>query len=52
AGAYGRLRSTIHTNTVPAWTSSVTGVNPGKHGLYDIFLSLDLKSKRIEYANS
>ncbi|MDH5462528.1 MAG: alkaline phosphatase family protein [Candidatus Bathyarchaeota archaeon] len=51
-GSYGKLRSTIPPHTVPAWTSSVTGVNPGKHGLYDFFLSLDLRSKRPEYANS
>jgi len=34
-GAYGHLRSTIPPMTAPAWTSFMTGVNPGKHGLYD-----------------
>jgi predicted AlkP superfamily phosphohydrolase/phosphomutase len=34
-GAYGRLRSTIPPMTAPAWTSFMTGKNPGKHGLYD-----------------
>jgi predicted AlkP superfamily phosphohydrolase/phosphomutase len=34
-GAYGSLRSTIPPMTAPAWTSFMTGKNPGKHGLYD-----------------
>ena len=33
-GASGTLRSTIPTYTPPAWTSSLTGVNPGRHGVY------------------
>lgn len=34
-GMFGDLVSTIHPNTPPAWTSFSTGVNPGKHGVYD-----------------
>jgi predicted AlkP superfamily phosphohydrolase/phosphomutase len=34
AGASGALTSTVPTYTPPAWTSSVTGVGPGKHGIY------------------
>jgi predicted AlkP superfamily phosphohydrolase/phosphomutase len=34
AGASGVLMSTVPTYTPPAWTSSVTGVGPGKHGIY------------------
>ena len=34
-GCYGILKSTIHPITAPAWTSFMTGVNPGKHGIYD-----------------
>ena len=34
-GAWGRLRSTIPAATFPAWTSLVTGVNPGRHGILD-----------------
>ena len=34
-GAYGSLHSTIPPMTAPAWTSFMTGKNPGKHGLYD-----------------
>ncbi len=32
-GTYGELESTIPTNSAPAWTSFVTGTNPGKHGI-------------------
>jgi predicted AlkP superfamily phosphohydrolase/phosphomutase len=34
-GSSGVLTSTILPITAPAWASFVTGVNPGKHGLYD-----------------
>ncbi len=33
-GASGELQSTIPPNSAPAWTSFMTGMNPGKHGLY------------------
>lgn len=35
SGASGILMSTIPPLTPPAWISSVTGVNPGKHGVFD-----------------
>jgi predicted AlkP superfamily phosphohydrolase/phosphomutase len=34
-GASGDLQSTIPPMTAPAWTSFITGENPGRHGLYD-----------------
>ena len=34
AGASGILTSTVPTYTPPAWTSAVTAVNPGRHGVY------------------
>ena len=34
-GAWGRLRSTMPPITAPAWSSFITGKNPGKHGLID-----------------
>ena len=34
-GAHGSLRSTVPPMTGPAWTTFATGVNPGKHRLYD-----------------
>jgi predicted AlkP superfamily phosphohydrolase/phosphomutase len=33
-GSSGVLKSTVPTYTPPAWTSAVTGVNPGRHGIY------------------
>ena len=33
-GASGELQSTIPPNSAPAWTSFMTGMNPGKHGVY------------------
>lgn len=34
-GVWGPLRSTVPAATFPAWTSLVTGVNPGRHGVLD-----------------
>ncbi len=34
-GAVGRLRSTIPPTSGPSWSSFVTGMNPGKTGIYD-----------------
>jgi predicted AlkP superfamily phosphohydrolase/phosphomutase len=34
-GTSGVLRSTIPPVTFPAWSSFMTGVNPGKHGIFD-----------------
>jgi len=35
SGARGVLRSTTPPVTFPAWSSFMTGVNPGKHGIFD-----------------
>jgi predicted AlkP superfamily phosphohydrolase/phosphomutase len=34
-GAYGDLCTVIPPMTAPAWTSFMTGVNPGQHGIID-----------------
>ncbi|RJQ16214.1 MAG: hypothetical protein C4560_09765 [Nitrospiraceae bacterium] len=34
-GVHGALRSTLHPLSPPAWSSFITGKNPGKHGIYD-----------------
>ena len=34
-GAHGNLLSTIPSVTPPGWVTSYTGVNPGKHGVFD-----------------
>ena len=44
-GAWGQLASTMPPVTGPAWTSFMTGVAPGKHGVYDFV-------KRVEGAIS
>jgi predicted AlkP superfamily phosphohydrolase/phosphomutase len=34
SGAHGTLESTMPPSTMPAWPSFMTGVNPGKHGVF------------------
>src|SRR3989304_3517354 len=33
-GTWGNLMSTVPPLTPPAWTSFMTGKNPGKHGIF------------------
>ncbi len=40
-GTFARLRSTQPSESPTAWSSFATGVNPGKHNIYD-FLTRDL----------
>lgn len=39
-GAAGGLESVVPPLTPPAWTSAVTGVNPGKHGIFNFIRPL------------
>jgi len=50
-GSYGRLASTVPPATFPAWTSCVTGVNPGRHGEFD-FTMIERGSYGIRFLNS
>ncbi|MDD5044236.1 MAG: alkaline phosphatase family protein, partial [Candidatus Omnitrophica bacterium] len=50
-GTKGTLRSTVPPLTPPAWTSFQTGVNPGKHGIFD-FLGFDPTKKKTYVVNS
>lgn len=50
-GVWGRLESTIPPLTPVAWTSISTGVNPGKHGIYDAML-YDNELHKITFVNS
>ena len=34
-GAQGELRTTLPPQTSPAWPSFMTGMNPGRHGVFD-----------------
>src|SRR5215510_5464616 len=49
-GAWGPLRSTIPAATFPAWTSLVTGVNPGRHGVLD-FTERVPGTHRVRFVN-
>jgi len=45
-GAWGELQSTRPPSTAPAWTACITGVNPGKHGIFDFRESPQLDPRR------
>jgi len=49
-GAWGPLRSTLPPATFPAWTSLVTGVNPGRHGILD-FVERVPGTLRVRFVN-
>ncbi len=55
-GATGVLQSTIHPLTPQAWASFLTGMNPGKHGVFDFgrrqagSYELELSSSRTRRA--
>jgi len=48
-GKFGTLKSTIHPISPTAWSSFITGVNPGKHGIYN-FVGFDTESN-FQFAN-
>lgn len=50
-GACGPLRSTVPAFSPVAWTSLITGVNPGKHGVVDAFIHHE-DAYRITFVNS
>lgn len=50
-GAFAKLRSTTPAVTPVAWTSMVTGVNPGKHGIFDGH-QLDPATGQIHFASA
>jgi predicted AlkP superfamily phosphohydrolase/phosphomutase len=51
AGVWCRLRSTVPPVTFPAWTSLATGVNPGRHGIFD-FTQRVAGTYRVEFVNA
>lgn len=50
-GAWGRLSVATPPATFPSWTSFMTGVNPGRHGIFD-FSRRDPGSYRIRFVNA
>ncbi len=43
-GAFGDLWSVLPFSSAPAWTSAMTGVNPGKHGIYGFLKKIQTKT--------
>jgi predicted AlkP superfamily phosphohydrolase/phosphomutase len=50
SGSRGALRSTTHPLTTQAWTTMLTGVNAGKHGMWD-FSERDSSGYRLRVVN-
>jgi predicted AlkP superfamily phosphohydrolase/phosphomutase len=50
-GAWGRLASTVPPATLPSWTTFMTGVNPGQHGVFD-FTRRVPGTYRVEFVNA
>jgi len=50
-GCYGTLASTLQPTTAPAWVTFMTGMNQGKHGLYD-FVRRRSDSYNLQVTNS
>lgn len=50
-GRWGVLHSTVPAATLPSWTTLMTGVNPGKHGVFD-FTRREPGTYRVRFVNS
>jgi predicted AlkP superfamily phosphohydrolase/phosphomutase len=50
-GAWGRLASILPPITPPAWTSFMTGKNPGKHGIFH-FMEAQPGTYGLRYLNA
>lgn len=51
-GAFGPLRSTIPAMTPTAWSSFLTGLNPGGHGIFNFTSNPNRAQSRVENASS
>jgi predicted AlkP superfamily phosphohydrolase/phosphomutase len=51
-GAFGPLRSTIPAFTPTAWSSFVTGLNPGRHGIFNFTTNPNRGTQKLESAAS
>lgn len=51
-GTMSTLNSTPFPSSGPAWVSSVTGINPGKHGIFGFGLRDKQSNYRLQLANS
>jgi len=50
-GTWGPLASTVPPATLPSWTTFMTGVNPGKHGIFD-FTRREPGSYGVRFVNA
>ena len=52
-GSYGTLHSTVPPLSPVAWTSMVTGQNPGKHGIFDFVTTTEgpKEALRLQFLN-
>src|SRR4030095_14817732 len=50
-GASGRLASIVPPVTPPAWTSFMTGKNPGKHGIFE-FMEMPPGTYSLRYLDA
>jgi len=50
-GTWGPLGSTVPAATLPSWTTFMTGVNPGRHGVYD-FTRRDGGEYAVRFVNA
>jgi len=51
-GSYGPLRSTVPAFTPTAWSSLLTGLNPGRHGIFNFSTNPNRGRARLESAAS
>jgi predicted AlkP superfamily phosphohydrolase/phosphomutase len=50
-GCWGNLISTLQSNSAQAWSTFITGMNAGKHGIYD-FIRPILGSYMVQFTNA
>lgn len=50
-GQWGPLQSTVPPATLPSWSTFMTGVNPGKHGIFD-FTRREPGSYAVRFVNA
>ena len=51
-GSFGPLRSTVPAFTPTAWSSLLTGLNPGRHGIFNFSVNPNRGRARLESAAS
>jgi predicted AlkP superfamily phosphohydrolase/phosphomutase len=52
SGVQAVLRSTVPTYTPPAWVSMITGVNPGRHGVFGFLATTPQEHPKLAHSGS